>query len=348
MPTDIEHWLLVHHQKKIYVLREDQNLEGFLPDSLKPNYDTNSLLPALDASRVIKDHDEIDLIRRAIKVSSLAHRTVMHHITSMKSETEVLGLYLDVCIAHGAGWQAYPPIVASGTNASILHYTDNNESLKGKRLLCLDAGCEWNCYSSDITYVLSESESRLLNPSFWRRVRGLNISLEQAVLIPKPLSSRTFPLVANGWPSKEVAEIYAIVEEMQERCIAMLGPGVRYLDAFHLADRIAIEGLMRLGILRKGNVEELLRCGVCRAFFPHGLGHHMGLDVHDVSAKPILSFCRGEEQSMIEHGEKRLLRPTYEIMAPCSSDAAPLEPGMVITVEPGICMCEDGRVKVGS
>ncbi|KAF6238505.1 hypothetical protein HO173_003473 [Letharia columbiana] len=157
MPTDIEHWLVAHHQKKVYVLRESQNMKGLLPDFLKPNYDTHSLLLALDASRVIKGDDEIDLIRRAIKVSSLAHRTVVHHITSLESEAEVHALDLDVCIAHGADWQAYPPIVASGANASILHYTDNNGSLKGKGLLCLDAGCEWKFYSSDITYVGSES-----------------------------------------------------------------------------------------------------------------------------------------------------------------------------------------------
>ena len=167
------------------------------------------------------------------------------------------------------------------------------------------------------------------------------------MLIPKASSSRTFPLVENGWPSKEVAQIYAIVEEMQEKCISMLGPGVRYLDAFYLADRIAIEGLMRLGILR-GKVEDLLRAGVSKAFFPHGLGHHMGLDVHDVSAKPILSFCRGEEQSMLDHSEKSLVSPTNESMALCRSDAALLEPGMVITVEPGICKFDDGRVMARS
>ncbi|KAF6218084.1 hypothetical protein HO133_006496 [Letharia lupina] len=278
MPTDIEHWLVAHHQKKVYVLRESQNMKGLLPDFLKPNYDTHSLLLALDASRVIKGDDEIDLIRRAIKVSSLAHRTVVHHITSMESEAEVH--------AHGADWQAYPPIVASGANASILHYTDNNGSLKGKD-------------NAD----------------------------------PEVFAQSHIPACGNGWPSKEVAETYAIVEEMQERCIAMLGPGVRYLDAFYLADRIAIEGLMRLGILRKGNIEKLLRSAVSKAFFPHGLGHHMGLDVHDVSAKPILSFCGGEEQSMIEFSEKSPLRLTNEFMAPCTSDAAPWQPGTVITRE---------------
>ena len=191
--------------------------------------------------------------------------------------------------------------------------------------------------------MVSESRSCLsTQSSVSRRVRGLIFFLEQAVLIPKLLFSRTFPLVANGWPSKEVAEIYAIVEEMQERCIAMLGPGVRYLDAFHLADRIAVNGLMRLGILRKADVEELLRSGISRAFFPHGLGHHMGLDVHDVSADSILSICRDEERPMNRQGEKVLLRSTNDFMAPCTSDAALLEPGMVITVEPGLCMFVNG------
>ena len=138
----------------------------------------------------------------------------------------------------------------------------------------------------------------------------------------------------------EIAEIYAIVEEMQERCIAMLGPGVRYLDAFYLADRIAIEGLMRLGILKKAPVEELLRSGLSRVFFPHGLGHHMGLDVHDVSKRPILSPCEGNQSPMVEYSGKGLSRQAKAFLNKCTSDVALLEPGMVITVEPGICMFE--------
>ena len=230
-------------------------MKGFLPISLEPNNDTDSLMPALNASRMIKDHDEIDLDVTAIKVSSLAHRTVMHHITSMNFEAEVYDLYMDVCIAHGANWRAYPPIVASGANVAILHYTDNNMPLQGKSLLCLDAGCEWECHSSDITYVssdtrlyLAKSYSSCQTPARLGYVpRICNTDLESF------LSSRAFLLVANGWSSKEVAAVYAIVEEMREKCIAMLGPGVRYLDAVYLSEAIAVEGFMRLGILREGN-----------------------------------------------------------------------------------------------
>ena len=298
MPDEIEYWLQVNPHKKVYVLRESQSLRQIIHSSLEPNYDTTSLRSALDASRVIKDHDELVAIKRAIRISSIGHRTIMHHITSLKTEAEVHALYLDVCIAHGSQVQSYPPIIASGANASSLHYFDANDTLKGKSLLCMDAGTEWECYSSDIT--------------------------------------RTLPLTAKGWPSKETAEIYALVEEMQERCIAMLGPGVRYLDAFILADRIAIEGLMRMGILRKTDVEELLKSGATKAFFPHGLGHHMGLDVHDVSSKPILSMTQSDNLSTRGKSWDSMADTRLEL-APCTSDAALLEPGMVITVEPGIC-----------
>ena len=132
-------------------------MKGFLPVSLKPTYSTDSLLLARNASRMIKDYEEIDLIRKATKMSPLAHRMVMHHITSIETEAEVNGLFMDVGIARGASWQAYPPIVVSETNASILHHTENNTPLHDKSLLCLDEGCEWEYHSSDITYISSDT-----------------------------------------------------------------------------------------------------------------------------------------------------------------------------------------------
>ena len=153
LPADVEHWLLANHQKKVYVLRESQDMKKFLPTYLKPEYDTDSLMLPLNASRMIKDHGEINLVCEAIKASALADRTVMHHITSMKPKAEVLcSFYVRI---HGAKWQAYPSIVASGANYAILHYTENNMLLHGRSLLGLDARCEWGCHSSDVTYVSS-------------------------------------------------------------------------------------------------------------------------------------------------------------------------------------------------
>ena len=88
------------------------------------------------------------------------------------------------------------------------------------------------------------------------------------------------------------------------------------------------------------NVEDLLESRVVKAFFPRGLSHHMGPDVHDAGAKPKLSFCEDEERSIAKYSEKGLLRPANEVVASCMSGASLLKPGMVITVEPEILMSE--------
>ena len=168
----------------------------------------------------------------------------------------------------------------------------------------MDAGSEWENYSSDIT--------------------------------------RTFPITAQGWASKESEEIYAIVEEMQERCIKKLKPGVRYLDLHLLAHRIAVEGLMRLGILYQNDVDDVIKEGASQPFFPHGLGHHMGLEVHDVSDEPIIGLAE-TRQNMDDFsaygeilGETRCGEKVTGYKMPCTIGSPRLAPNMVLTVEPGI------------
>ena len=275
---------------------------------------TYSLKIAMDASRGIKSPHDISLIRHAIKLSSFAHRSILHKITSLKSEAEIHALFTDICISHGARRQAYTPIIASGTSAAILHYTKNDQTLKGKGLVCMDAGCEWDCYSSDVT--------------------------------------RTFPVSEDGWVSKETADIYAIVEEMQERCIEQLKPGIAYVDLYVLAHRIAVEGLLRLGIFKSGSdIDDVIRKGFSKAFFPHGLGHHIGLEVHDVSKQQLLTLeqeTRKQDVSYVYDGERvKICSKDYPTLSSWSGDEiffnadslgrSLLEENMVITVEPGIC-----------
>jgi Xaa-Pro dipeptidase len=204
---------------------------------------------------MIKDDHEIKLIRKANDISSQAHREVLANIAKFKNEAQVEGLFMDVCISHQAKQQAYDPIAASGPNAGTLHYDANNEDLAGRQLMCLDAGCEYELYASDIT--------------------------------------RSFPLSAS-WPSKEAENIYKLVQRMQETCIKRLEPGVRYLDLHIMAHQIAIDGLLQLGILHNGTKEEIYKAGTSRAFFPHGLGHHIGLEVHDVGQAQLMSVRRGK------------------------------------------------------
>jgi len=164
-------------------------------------------------------------------------------LTKLSNEREVDAIFRGFCIANGAKQLAYPVIAGSGPNAGTLHYDDNNQPLAGRQLICMDAGAEWFCYASDVT--------------------------------------RTFPI--SGSFSPEAAAIHAIVTRMQEECIQRVRPGVLF-QALHIhACAVAVIELLRLGILHNGTAAEILQRGTVAAFFPHGLGHHVGLEVHDVS-----------------------------------------------------------------
>lgn len=135
-------------------------------------------------------------------------------------------------------------IAGSGANASTLHYEANNEPLAGRELVVLDAGAEWACYASDVT--------------------------------------RTLPVAGKRGFSPEARAIYDLVLRMQTECIDAIAPGVAFRDLQLRAARIAVEGLHELGIFRREfSVDEIFYAGTAAAFFPHGLGHHVGLDVHE-------------------------------------------------------------------
>ncbi|MCJ1471675.1 hypothetical protein MMC13_000315 [Lambiella insularis] len=273
----LEHWIAAKPQSIFYILHPDQS-----PADVKfPRADSSKLKHAIELCRAIKDPHEVECIREANKISADAHRAVLANICRFKSEAQIQGIFEDRCISRGAK-QAYPVIAASGENAGTLHYTKNNEALRGRQFVCLDAGAEYQCYASDVT--------------------------------------RTFP-ISGSWPSHEAKNIYGIVQMMQEHCIEKLKPGVKMYDLHTLAHKIAIAGLMALGILHNGTPEEIFEAGTSRGFYPHGLGHHLGLEMHDVSGIPVMRY------SLQEH---------RELLAPCGEDQPPLEEGMVVTVEPGI------------
>jgi Xaa-Pro dipeptidase len=127
------------------------------------------------------------------------------------------------------------------------------------------------------------------------------------------LQTRTFP-ISGKWSSESRA-IYDIVLKMQADCIAAMRPGVSWDDIHLLAHKIAIEGLLKIGIL-KGNANEILQSRTSVAFFPHGLGHYLGMDTHD---------CGGNANYNDEDPMFRYLRKRGS-----------LPEGGVITVEPGV------------
>ncbi|AEO58636.1 hypothetical protein MYCTH_2306107 [Thermothelomyces thermophilus ATCC 42464] len=236
------------------------------------------LKQAIEVCRVVKDEFELALMAKANAVSADAHHAVMKQVRHAKNERELEATFLASSISAGAREQAYHGIFASGRAAATLHYVHNDKPLAGKLNLLLDAGAEWNCYASDIT--------------------------------------RTFPI--NGKFSKESREIYDIVLKMQLECIAALKEDVLWEDVHVLAHKIAIDGLLKLGIL-KGDKDEILANRTSVAFFPHGLGHYLGMDTHDTGGNPNYA----DKDPLF-----RYLRIRGKVPA-----------GSVVTVEPGIYFC---------
>ncbi|KAI9312284.1 peptidase M24, structural domain-containing protein [Dichotomocladium elegans] len=131
--------------------------------------------------------------------------------------------------------------------------------------------------------------------------------------------TRTFPV--NGKFTPEAAEIYNIVLDMQKACFAKCKAGVPWEEIHETAMQIACDGLLKIGIL-VGDRQELLDKDVVAAFFPHGIGHQLGLDVHDVGGYP--------------EGVARINRPSYRYLRMRRT----LDVGNIVTVEPGIYFCD--------
>lgn len=237
-----------------------------------------SLRTAIDECRVIKDSYEVALIRKANQISTIAHIEAQKAARTATNEEQLYGAFIGTCISHGAHDQAYHSICASGTSCATLHYVRNDQPLKNRLNILMDAGAEYDCYCSDIT--------------------------------------RTFPLSGTFTPESQT--IYNIVKEMQEAAFTMLHANVQWEDVHARTHRVAISGLKKAGILT-GDEEDLFKSRVSVAFYPHGLGHYLGMDTHDTGGHANYE----DEDSMFKY-----LRVRGRVPA-----------GAVITVEPGVYFC---------
>ncbi|KAK4556812.1 hypothetical protein LTR86_006383 [Recurvomyces mirabilis] len=300
------------HSDEVTALSSEHLYCDRLVSKFCPKNQRKNLRYAIDSCRVIKDEHEIALIREANRITAKAHEAVFQHLHHLTNEAEVEAEYVRICIAYHAKEQAYSPIAGSGPNAGVLHYVANDERFGDRKMMVLDAGCEVSCYASDVTRTL-------------------------------PLNRKK----PGYWPSRECENVYRVVEGVQEACIAMMKPGNSFRDVAWHATELTTRGLLDLGVL-KGDFEEVLTQGTWRAFFPHGLGHHMGLEVHDVSPGPRPKEDSSKSMS-VEDSHIAVLPPPWQLMSswlateplPTSTsgarpDYALLKPGMIITVEPGI------------
>ena len=221
--------------------------------------------------RLYKSRQELELLRRSAQIATQAHIRAMRFCRPGATEYQVMAELLHEFRRHNAD-TAYHPIVGGGANRCILHYHENDQPLLSGELLLVDAGCEFDCYASDVT--------------------------------------RTFPVNGRFTPAQRA--VYEIVLEANRAAIACVRPGNHWDAPHQAAVRVITQGLVRLGLL-KGRVPALIKSGAYRRFFMHRTGHWLGLDVHDVG-----DYKVGDEWRV-------------------------LEPGMVMTIEPGIYLPAGAR-----
>ena len=168
------------------------------------------LEPLLSEMRLFKSEAELNLMRRAAEISVGAHKRAMQICKKVDNEYQLEAELLYEFSRGGCRAVAYDPIVGSGANACILHYTENNQPLHKGDLVLIDAGGEFENYASDIT--------------------------------------RTFPI--SGHFSEEQAAIYELVLKAQKAGIACIKPGLIWPEIQKLMVRILISGLRDLGLLK--------------------------------------------------------------------------------------------------
>ncbi len=198
----------------------------------------------LNEMRLIKSEFEIERMREAIQISAEAHELVRKSISFKSNERQIQGILEGFFLEKGARGPAYNSIVASGDNACILHYTQNNSPLNKGDLLLVDAGCSLiDYYNGDIT--------------------------------------RTIPI--GGKFSEEQKAVYEIVLSAQKTSISSAVTGSNSSTVHNVALRVLVEGLKEIGLLI-GSTDEIIENQSYRHLYMHRTGHWLGLDVHDVGA----------------------------------------------------------------
>lgn len=242
-----------------------------LKKSLEHISNYKNISQIISRMRLIKSAAEIKLIQKAIDITKTAHHEAMKFNKSKKNEYELQAELEYNFKKHGAYSDAYTSIVAGGNSANTLHYITNDKPLKDKELILIDAGCEYECYASDIT--------------------------------------RCIPV--NGKFTSAQKELYNMVLDTQLEIIQMIKPNVKRSDLHKKSEELLCKGMIKLGILQ-GSCKKLLKKEEHKKYYPHGIGHWMGIDVHD------------EAPYKDEKGKE-----------------IPLKAGMVLTIEPGIYIDEN-------
>ncbi|KAB8154508.1 M24 family metallopeptidase [Kordia sp. TARA_039_SRF] len=224
---------------------ETETREDRFTKWLKDKYPAHSVAksnPILQRLRSVKDPIELDLMQKACDITEKGFRRLLNFVKPGVWEFEIEAELMHEFLRNRSKKFAYTPIVASGNNANVLHYVENNQQCKDGELILMDFGAEYANYASDL--------------------------------------SRTIPV--SGRFTKRQKDVYNAVNRVKKEATKMLVPGTLWAEYHVEVGKLMTSELLGLGLLDKADVQnEDPDWPAYKKYFMHGTSHHIGLDTHD-------------------------------------------------------------------
>ncbi|MEP7264663.1 MAG: aminopeptidase P family protein [Bacteroidota bacterium] len=249
--------MLMHHSQNIYInLNENDRFSTEVPyrelrfsNDLKQRFPFHSYErsgPLMSQLRSIKNDMEIKLMQKAIDITEKAFRKVMRFVKPGVMEFEIEAEITHEFIRKRATGHAYTPIIASGANACVLHYIENNKQCNAGEVILMDFGAEYANYAADLT--------------------------------------RCIPV--SGEFTERQRDVYNAVLRVMRQATKMLVPGNTIEKYHFEVGKIMEQELIGLGLLSKTDVaNQNPDMPLYKQYFMHGTSHFLGLDVHDIGNK---------------------------------------------------------------
>ncbi|XP_067640634.1 xaa-Pro aminopeptidase 3 [Eurosta solidaginis] len=234
-------WFDVPSSNQSSITADVQQIAGGLQEIKSP-------LVFIQSMRLFKSDCEQELMRRTCQIASRAINEVISESKPGLSEHHLFAAVDYKCRMKNASFLAYPPVVASGNNATTIHYISNTQLTKSGEMVLMDAGCEYGAYTSDIT--------------------------------------RTWPIDGNFTQPQKV--LYDVILQLQKELIGTLTKtGGETLDELFDTMCIKLgKYLQEVGIVPKDMVDDISLAKAGYKFCPHHVSHYLGMDVHDTPLMP--------------------------------------------------------------